>query len=139
MLTHPDYPLNLVNPEGYVYDTAGRVIPIYIDKSGYRAVRLYKVRTSRFCCIRVYRLVSETYIGTKPDGLHTRHLSGNKFDDRLVNLSYGERWRNGKDNYWHRMGFGRTGLRQRDVGWTPIWPSAMSVPKECDDSINPVD
>jgi hypothetical protein len=39
--------------------------------------------------VRVHVLVCETFIGPRPDGLLTRHLNGNPYDNRIENLAYG--------------------------------------------------
>lgn len=49
----------------------------------------------------VHRLVGEAFFGPLPHGLQTRHLNGNSFDNRLVNLRYGTRLENVQDAIAH--------------------------------------
>jgi hypothetical protein len=54
----------------------------------YLAVRL-RDRARRTPSREVHRLVAETFLGPLPDGMHTRHLNGNRYDNRVSNLAYG--------------------------------------------------
>lgn len=49
----------------------------------------------------IHRLMLETFIGPRPDGLECRHLNGNKQDNRLSNLCWGTRSENEKDKVRH--------------------------------------
>lgn len=46
----------------------------------------------------VHRLVSEAFLGPRPDGLEVRHINGVKTDNRPGNLRYGTK----KENAWDR-------------------------------------
>ena len=43
----------------------------------------------------------EAYVGPKPKGMETRHLNGNRQDNRLSNLSYGSHSDNQQDAVRH--------------------------------------
>jgi hypothetical protein len=45
----------------------------------------------------VHRLVMTTFVGPRPPGQETRHLNGDKTDNRLVNLCYGTSQENTDD------------------------------------------
>ena len=49
----------------------------------------------------VHILVLETFIGSRPDGMETRHLNGNRNDNRLENLAWGTRQENIADRGTH--------------------------------------
>ena len=50
----------------------------------------------------VHSLVTEAFVGPCPPGEEIRHLDGNEKNNRLANLKYGTRSRNGLDKKWHR-------------------------------------
>lgn len=49
----------------------------------------------------VHRLVLLAFVGPKPDDMESRHLNGNRTDNRLVNLAYGTRSENMRDKARH--------------------------------------
>lgn len=51
--------------------------------------------------VLVHRLVGEAFLGPLPDGLQTRHLNGNGFDNRASNLKYGTHLENMQDAIKH--------------------------------------
>lgn len=50
---------------------------------------------------QVHRLVLETFVGKRPEGMEARHLNGNSDDPRLVNLEWGTHSENMKDRSNH--------------------------------------
>ncbi|KKM77446.1 hypothetical protein LCGC14_1369950 [marine sediment metagenome] len=50
---------------------------------------------------KVHRLVLETFIGPRPDGMVCRHANGSRLDNRLVNLSWGTQKQNMADAIRH--------------------------------------
>ena len=54
---------------------------------------------------RVHRLVAMAFYGPLPEGMQTRHLNGNKQDNRINNLKYGTVAENAQDKVLH----GRSG------------------------------
>lgn len=70
----------------------------------------------------VHRLVLETFVGPCPKGCETRHLNGNRTDNRLTNLRWGTRKENVADAIRHGTATigaknGRAKLRVSDIGW----------------------
>lgn len=49
----------------------------------------------------VHALVMSAFVGPRPTGCEIRHKNGNPADNRLVNLEYSSRSRNGQDKKWH--------------------------------------
>lgn len=80
----------------------GRPVPRLLtptsDASGYLGVKLdgRKGRTSR-----VHRVVCEAFMGPRPEGFVTRHLNGDRHDNRLANLAYGTNSENMLDSVRH--------------------------------------
>ncbi|MFC3848880.1 NUMOD4 motif-containing HNH endonuclease [Corynebacterium hansenii] len=49
----------------------------------------------------VHRLIAETFLGPRPDGMHVRHLNGDPTDNRPENLAYGTHSENMRDMVRH--------------------------------------
>jgi hypothetical protein len=76
-----------------------RSMALHLDSNGYPSVRLWDgVRQRHY---RVHRLVTEAFIGPRPNGHQTRHLNGNPNDNRLSNLTYGTPSENNLDRTAH--------------------------------------
>lgn len=78
---------------------AGQVLCPCVQSSGHTCVNLWNtgVMTHRL----IHLLVLEAFVGPRPEGLHTRHLSGDPGDNRLPNLVYGTRSENAQDAIRH--------------------------------------
>jgi hypothetical protein len=77
----------------------GRILrPGVHTPSGHVSVSLGRVAAS----FQVHALVLEAFVGSKPLREEIRHLNGEASDNRLVNLQYATRSRNGQDKKWHR-------------------------------------
>ena len=50
----------------------------------------------------IHTLVAKVFIGERPDGLVIRHLDGNKYNNRVDNLSYGTVQQNHEDVVIHQ-------------------------------------
>jgi hypothetical protein len=76
-----------------------RILAQYPDKSGYLRVRLVfnGRREQKF----VHFLVCTAYHGLKPTGLETRHIDGNKLNNKPDNLSWGTHKENVEDRVRH--------------------------------------
>lgn len=61
---------------------------------GYRRVCLPKNKSFLVHC-----LVASAFLGPRPDKQEVRHLNGNRTDNRLINLAYGDRTENQHDCY----------------------------------------
>ena len=51
--------------------------------------------------IPVHRLVAQTFLGNKQDGMQVRHLDGNKLNNHADNLCYGTAKENAQDKVLH--------------------------------------
>lgn len=116
MKTIPGHPNYSITKDDRVWSKprrrtkGGWVSPGFV--SGYFQVGLCGGnRQNAFFRKMVHRLVLETYIGPCPDGMETRHLNGNKTDNRLENLAWGTRIENERDKVQH----GRTKLTNEKV------------------------
>lgn len=80
-------------------DPAGRILRGWLDKDGRRKVFVYDEsgRVERF----VHVLVAEAFHGPRPEGMDTRHLNGDKTDNRPENLRFGSRSENELDKVRH--------------------------------------
>ena len=79
---------------------AGRILKPGTAGRGYPYVNLMREH-KRQKTRDVHRLVLEAFVGPKPDGLVTRHLNGDRLDNRLENLAYGTYSENMADNLRH--------------------------------------
>ena len=61
----------------------------------------------------VHRLVLETYIGPCPEGMESRHLNGNRLNNKIKNLVWGTRKQNGKDRAKHGTSKGENNGRSK--------------------------
>jgi hypothetical protein len=50
---------------------------------------------------QVHRIILETFVGPRPDGMQCRHLNGNASDNRLENLTWGTPQENSQDAARH--------------------------------------
>ena len=100
----PDYEAsNLGNVRNAVKRRGTRVGKILTQRPNSRG--LYPVVDVRIdgrkVVKRVHRLVGDAFFGSIPDGLETRHLNGDGFDNRLANLRYGTHAENMQDAIEH--------------------------------------
>ncbi len=51
--------------------------------------------------IRVHKLVTDAFLGARPDHLEVRHIDGDRNNNRLSNLEYGTHKKNGEDMVRH--------------------------------------
>lgn len=66
------------------------------SSNGYLQVRLTTDGSQKV--IAVHKLVAEVFFGKRPNGLHIRHLDGNKQNNSVDNLRYGTAKENGEDS-----------------------------------------
>jgi hypothetical protein len=100
----PGFPNYCVSRDGRVWSkrratTQGGWLTPILDNTGYLRVNLSNGPTVSIK--HIHRLVLETYVGPKPEGMETRHLNGNRQDNRLMNLSYGSHGDNQRDAVKH--------------------------------------
>lgn len=101
----PDHPGYEVSDQGRVLsrrlhrgDPGPRLLRPRIDSVGYARVHL---RGENPTPARVHRLVLAAFVGPLPKGHVTRHLNGDKTDNRLENLAYGTHLENSIDTVDH--------------------------------------
>lgn len=77
----------------------GRTLRLAVARNGYLCVSLWKlgVGTTR----TVHTLVTEAFIGPRPEGHQVRHLDGNRAHPELSNLAYGTPAENSADMKVH--------------------------------------
>ena len=73
------------NTSKYSNSYAGKVLKPWYSR-GYHVVDLMKdgIRHT----VYVHKLVIETFVGSRPNGLDIHHIDGNKLNNRVSNLSY---------------------------------------------------
>ncbi len=72
-----------------------RIMKLSPSTTGYLQVNLRK--DGRYHARKVHSLVAEAFIGPRPAGMHIRHGSTDRTDNRAANLSYGTRADNEAD------------------------------------------
>lgn len=93
-------------PAGYLLKCGGRA-------KGYPMVVLqHRGRSAGFT---VHRLVLEAFVGRRPRGKQSRHLNGNRYDNRLVNLKWGTPRENGQDRIRHGTARGAVNPRRGET------------------------
>lgn len=108
MKPYPSIPEYLVSKKGEIYSTRrNRIMKVHLDTYGYPRIEL---RCENKSVLRlVHRMVLETYVGIRPEGLVCRHLDGDKLNNQLNNLCWGTQSENGKDAWKHAREHGREG------------------------------
>jgi hypothetical protein len=76
-----------------------RLLRPIVHKRGYAYVCLVIGNGRRMTL--VHRLVLETFVGPRPEGMECRHLDGNPTNNRLDNLAWGTREENLADSFRH--------------------------------------
>lgn len=77
----------------------GRTLRQNPNTRGYLQVRLHKGSEAK--SFAVHRIILTTFVGPRPDGMETRHLNGDRRDNRLTNLAYGTPKENAADRVAH--------------------------------------
>lgn len=91
----------LVGPSGRRRRFQGKPLQTFNTASGYPSLHLY--RNGRRSNRSVHELALLAFVGSRPDGMVTRHLNGDPSDNRLTNLAYGT----GRENMLDRTRHGR--------------------------------
>jgi hypothetical protein len=76
-----------------------RILQSRFDHRRYSQVLLCKFAAGQ--TRHVHLLVLESFVGPCPDGMECRHLNGDGFDNRLINLAWGTHQENVNDQRWH--------------------------------------
>ena len=84
-----------------------RLLCPFKNSYGYACLTLRHKGAKRF--VAVHRLVAQAFLGSRPTGLQTNHVNGDKMDPRLANLHYVT----ARENTLHavRLGLFPTGKR----------------------------
>lgn len=80
----------------FKYPIKGRLLRPFVNRHGYLMGGLVKPNSKA-----VHKIVIEAFVGPCPDGLQTRHLDGNRRNNRASNLCYGTAKENAKDKRDH--------------------------------------
>ena len=99
------------NYDGYYADDSGRIyscrsglqrlLSQRIHKGYYRVNLKDSNARNGFCTEPVHKLVLETFVGDRPEGMVCRHINGNSLDNRLHNLCWGTPQQNAQDSIRH--------------------------------------
>lgn len=105
MKSIPNFPDYCITKDGRVWSiprngTKGGWLKLRVRKHGY--LEAFLRRNNERFYKTVHRLVLETYIGPCPVGMESRHLNGNRLDNRLENLVWGTPSENTFDAIRHR-------------------------------------
>ena len=113
-----------VTADGDVYGPRGRKLRTYVHPNGYASVnRRFSEGTRR---VYVHRLVAEAFHGTPSPGAVTRHLNGDRSDNRAVNLVWGTHEENAADRDAH----GRTSRGERHGRARLTWDQVEAIRSE---------
>lgn len=77
-----------------------RILTPCVNQRGYESLVLRHAGKNR--TYEVQRLVALAFLGPRPEGYETRHLDGNRLNNRSDNLAYGTRSQNQLDVYDYR-------------------------------------
>ena len=89
----------LIDSAGTIFNSKGRTMVGWRNKSGYRCVALRTPGTRK--CYLVHRLVLLSFVGPCPEGKEGRHLDGNSLNNSLSNLSWSSKRENERDKLTH--------------------------------------
>jgi hypothetical protein len=89
-----------VTRRGFSRNIPGRVRALSVNpKNGYLQVVLYRRELMRWTT--VHALITETFLGPRPDGMVVRHLDGMPLNCAIDNLTYGTHAENSQDMIRH--------------------------------------
>ncbi|KAF5069667.1 HNH endonuclease [anaerobic digester metagenome] len=100
----PNYDGYYASDTGWIYSYRSggqRILSQRIHKGYYRVNLKNKKSKSGFSTEPVHKLVLETFVGARPEGMLCRHLNGNALDNRLINLCWGTPKQNAQDSIRH--------------------------------------
>lgn len=101
------YPKTFMN-NGNLLFKKGYTVSVSEDSSGYLKATLRDAGGNK-SAPKVHRLVAETFLGDRPDGMEINHKDGNKLNNNVSNLEYISH----KDNVIHAFD---TGLNNNYAG-----------------------
>jgi hypothetical protein len=80
----------------------GRIIRKLNSATPYLSVSCKDIDGTGQKSIYIHKLVAKVFIGDRPDGMIIRHLDGNKYNNKVTNLSYGTPEQNYLDLIKHK-------------------------------------
>ena len=80
--------------------TSSRLVNGYLNSQGYPRVSF--IKNNKHHTVTVHRLVLDTFIGPRPEGMQCRHLNGDRTDNRLENITWGTPSENAIDSVRHK-------------------------------------
>jgi hypothetical protein len=89
----------------------GRVFRKLNSKTHYLSVSCKSVNGKKPKTFYLHTLVAKLFIGNRPDGMVIRHLDGNRFNNKVSNLSYGTPEQNYEDTRNHKVHSGENNGR----------------------------
>ena len=100
MERNPRYPRYRVTKDGKVMGPAGNLRKLLPDRDGYLSFTAWFMHPAKY--LRVHTAVLLAYCGSKPSPQHqSRHLNGNRQDNRIKNLKWGTAKENAQDRIRH--------------------------------------
>lgn len=99
-LEYPDYFFSTDGRIASVIRRRARILKPIRAGEGYQAVSL-RDRAGVLRREYVHHLIARFFIGPRPDGMHIRHLNGDKTDNDIGNLAYGTPAENAADKQAH--------------------------------------
>jgi len=108
---HPGYRVSSCG-EVVSLKRGNRVLRPSVDGGGYRQASLWNDGVGS--TVKVHRLVLSAFVGPRPSGCVTRHLNGDKTDNRIENLRWGTQKENVEDTRRHgTLRFGERHMRAK--------------------------
>lgn len=101
----------------------GHIKKPYQHPSGYMFVYLYRASDKSNKMLRVHRLVADAFIPKQPDRDQVNHISGDKTDNRVVNLE----WVSGRENTRHAISIGHFSCKRVVDSYGNIYESTRDV------------
>ncbi len=82
----PSFENYLINKDGIIKNSKGKILSFFINKDGYKINTLYsnKKRKKR----SNHSLVLEAFVGIRPKKMTINHIDGNKLNNNIKNLEY---------------------------------------------------
>jgi len=98
----PRYPGYLIGDAGEVFTMRGKGKVLKPSKAGDRYLKVsLKGADGRLHGRYIHQLVAESFLGGRPEEMHTRHIDGNPHNNSIENVSYGTPSENYADKVRH--------------------------------------
>lgn len=113
----PNYPGYQITEDGRVWsDKSNWWLKVNIARFGRNKLIAYKIvnlftAEKKVRVVPIYRLLIETFVGPRPEGMVCRHLDGDSLNDTLNNLCWGTYLENTQDMTRH-LNHGKLAIKQ---------------------------